>query len=300
MELLSRFAAHPTLFAIIVALFSLLIGSFLNVVIHRLPIMMNREWRRQAMEILQIEPSDTHPLPTAKYNLATPRSACPECRAPITALQNVPVVSYLLLRGKCAGCGTRISVRYPIIELATALLSVIVAVKFGITWYTLAALGMTWSLIAASVIDFDHQLLPDQITLPLVWAGLLLSLYATPESPFAPDIHSSIIGGVAGYLSLWSVYWLFKLLTGKEGMGYGDFKLLAAFGTWLGWQPLLLIVLLSAFAGAVIGVGLIVFRGRDRNIPIPYGPYLAIAGWIAMLWGHQLIDSYLAVSGIHQ
>jgi leader peptidase (prepilin peptidase)/N-methyltransferase len=168
------------------------------------------------------------------------------------------------------------------------------------TWYTAAALLMTWCLIAASVIDFDHQLLPDQITLPLVWAGLLLSLFATPESPFAPDMRSSIIGGIAGYLSLWSVYWVFKLLTGKEGMGYGDFKLLAAFGTWLGWQPLLLIVLLSAFAGAVIGVGLIVLRGRDRNIPIPYGPYLAIAGWIAMLWGDQLIGSYLTMSGIQR
>jgi leader peptidase (prepilin peptidase)/N-methyltransferase len=300
MEPLNLLATHPTLFAIVVALFSLLIGSFLNVVIHRLPIMMDREWRKQAMEILQIEPSDTYPLPTTQYNLATPRSACPECRAPITALQNVPVVSYLLLRGKCAGCGTRISVRYPIIELATALLSVAVAIKFGVTWYTLAILGMTWSLIAASVIDFDHQLLPDQITLPLVWAGLLLSLFATPGSPLAPDMHSSIVGGIAGYLSLWSVYWLFKLLTGKEGMGYGDFKLLAAFGTWLGWQPLLLIVLLSAFAGAVIGVGLIVLRGRDRNIPIPYGPYLAIAGWIAMLWGDQLIGSYLTMSGIQR
>jgi leader peptidase (prepilin peptidase) / N-methyltransferase len=298
MEQLDLLAAHPTLFAILVALFSLLIGSFLNVVIHRLPIMMERDWRKQAMEILQIEPSEKYPLPTNNYTLATPRSCCPKCNAPITALQNIPVISYLFLRGKCAGCGTKISARYPIIELATAVLSVVVAAKFGFTWYTAAALAMTWCLIAASVIDFDHQLLPDQITLPLVWAGLLLSLFATPDSPFAPDVRSSIIGGVAGYLSLWSVYWLFKLLTGKEGMGYGDFKLLAAFGTWLGWQPILLIVLLSAFAGAVIGVGLIVFRGRDRNIPIPYGPYLAIAGWIAMLWGHQLIGSYLAMSGI--
>jgi leader peptidase (prepilin peptidase)/N-methyltransferase len=298
MELLKLLAEYPAMFVALVALFSLLIGSFLNVVIHRLPIMMDREWRKQAMEILAIEPSETQPLPTPQYNLATPRSACPVCHAPITALQNVPVISYLFLRGKCAGCGTRISARYPLIELATAVLSVVVAVKLGVNWHTLAALVMTWCLIAASLIDFDHQLLPDQITLPLVWAGLLLSLFATAGSPFAPDTRSSIIGGVAGYLSLWSVYWVFKLVTGKEGMGYGDFKLLAAFGTWLGWEPLLLIVLLSAFAGSVIGVGLIVFRGRDRNIPIPYGPYLAIAGWIAMLWGHQLIDSYLIMSGL--
>jgi leader peptidase (prepilin peptidase)/N-methyltransferase len=277
----------------------LLIGSFLNVVIHRLPIMMEREWRKQATEILAPEDSREVASKTEPaFNLMVPRSCCPKCKAPITAWQNIPVISYLFLRGKCAGCGLKISLRYPIIESATALLSVAVAVKFGFTWYTAAALAMTWCLIALAVIDFDHQLLPDQITLPLVWVGLLLSLWATPDSPLAPDMRSSIIGGLAGYLSLWSVYWLFKLLTGKEGMGYGDFKLLAAFGTWFGWQPLLLIVLLSAFAGAVIGVGLIVFRGRDRNIPIPYGPYLAIAGWIAMLWGDQLIASYLAMSGV--
>jgi leader peptidase (prepilin peptidase)/N-methyltransferase len=262
--------------------------------------MMEREWRKQAAEMLAAENTQPQAEGNAEpvYNLVVPRSCCPKCQAPITALQNIPVISYLFLRGKCAGCGTRISMRYPIIELATALLSAAVAVKFGFTWYTVAAVAMTWCLIALSVIDFDHQLLPDQITLPLVWIGLLLSLWASPDSPLAPDMRSSIIGGAAGYLSLWSVYWLFKLLTGKEGMGYGDFKLLAAFGAWLGWQPLLLIVLLSAFAGAVIGVGLIVFRGRDRNIPIPYGPYLAIAGWIAMLWGDQLINVYLAVSGL--
>jgi leader peptidase (prepilin peptidase)/N-methyltransferase len=182
------------------------------------------------------------------------------------------------------------------VEFGTAALSAFVAYRFGATWYTAAALVLTWCLIALSLIDFDTQYLPDQITLPLVWLGLILSLFATPDSPFAPDTRSSILGGAAGYLSLWSVYWLFKLLTGKEGMGYGDFKLLAAFGTWLGWQPLLLIVLLSAFAGAVIGVGLIVFRGRDRSIPIPYGPYLAIAGWIAMIWGDGMIDRYLQLA----
>jgi len=299
MELLHLLAAHQTLFVIVVATFSLLIGSFLNVVIHRLPIMMDREWRTQATEILHgSEPGATSPQPPARFDLIVPRSCCPKCNAPITALQNIPVFSYLFLRGKCAKCATPISIRYPVIELATAILSAAVALKFGFAWYTAAALVMTWCLIALSVIDFDHQLLPDQITLPLVWIGLLLSLFAAPDTPLAPDMRSSIIGGVAGYLSLWSVYWLFKLVTGKEGMGYGDFKLLAAFGTWFGWQPLLLIILLSAFAGAVVGIGLIVLRGRDRNIPIPYGPYLAIAGWIAMLWGDELIGSYLTMSGL--
>jgi leader peptidase (prepilin peptidase) / N-methyltransferase len=299
MELLNLFAEYPVLFALSVGILSLLVGSFLNVVIHRLPIMMDREWRIQATQLLNPQSeTQTASAESPAYNLVVPRSACPHCNAQITALQNIPVISYLFLRGKCAKCGAKISARYPIVELGTAVLSVIVAVKFGVTWYTGAALVMTWSLVALSLIDFDHQLLPDQITLPLVWAGLLLSLFATPDSPFAPDMRSSIVGGAAGYLSLWSVYWLFKLLTGKEGMGYGDFKLLAAFGTWLGWQPLLLIVLLSAFAGAVIGVGLILFRGRDKNIPIPYGPYLAIAGWIAMLWGDQIIGSYLTAAGI--
>jgi leader peptidase (prepilin peptidase)/N-methyltransferase len=302
MELIDLLAAHPGLFVTVVGLVSLLVGSFLNVVIHRLPLMMEREWRKQATELLNPEGSSAAVASKTEpaFNLMVPRSCCPKCKAPITAWQNIPVISYLLLRGRCAGCGVKISLRYPIIESASALLSMVVAVKFGFAWYTAAALAMTWCLIVLSVIDFDHQLLPDQITLPLVWIGLLLSLWATPDSPLAHDMRSSIIGGVAGYLCLWSVYWLFKLLTGKEGMGYGDFKLLAAFGTWLGWQPLLLIVLLSAFAGAVIGVGLIVFRGRDRNIPIPYGPYLAIAGWIAMLWGDQILASYFAMSGIPQ
>jgi leader peptidase (prepilin peptidase) / N-methyltransferase len=298
MTFLDLLAEQPTLFVALVFLFSLLVGSFLNVVIHRLPIMMEREWRAQAHEFLN--PADANAPTTAaeKYNLIAPRSACPHCKAQITAAQNIPVVSYLLLRGKCAKCGAKISPRYPVVELATAVLSAVIAAKYGVTWWTLAALAMTWSLIALSVIDFDHHLLPDQITLPLVWLGLIISLFATPGTPFAPDPRSSIIGGVAGYLSLWSVYWIFKLVTGKEGMGYGDFKLLAAFGTWFGWKPLLLIILLSAFAGAVIGIGLIVFRGRDRNIPIPYGPYLAIAGWIAMLWGDTIIHSYLATTGI--
>lgn len=300
MEFLKVVAEQPAVFVALVAVFSLLIGSFLNVVIYRLPIMMEREWRAQATELLGpgAEPPTTGPQPPTHFNLIVPRSACPQCQAPIQAWHNVPLVSYALLGGKCAHCHTPISARYPAVEALTALLSIAVAVKFGVTWWTLAGLAMTWCLIALSFIDFDHHLLPDQLTLPLVWAGLLLSLYATPNSPFAPDMRSSIVGGAAGYLSLWSVYWIFKLLTGKEGMGYGDFKLLAAFGTWLGWQKLLPIVLLSAFAGAVVGVALIVFRGRDRNIPIPYGPYLATAGWITMLWGDQLISTYFSLGGM--
>jgi leader peptidase (prepilin peptidase)/N-methyltransferase len=217
----------------------------------------------------------------------------------ITASQNIPVISYLFLRGKCANCSVKISPRYPIVELATAILSAFVAARFGFHWYTGAALLLTWYLVALSVIDFDTQLLPDNMTLPLVWMGLLLSIAGTDASiGLPPTMKDSIIGAVAGYLSLWSVYWLFKLITGKEGMGYGDFKLFAALGAWMGWVMLPLIILLSAFTGAVVGIALIVARGRDRNIPIPFGPYLAAAGWIALMWGDQLVGAYLRVSGI--
>jgi leader peptidase (prepilin peptidase) / N-methyltransferase len=301
----------PALWISLVFLFSLLIGSFLNVVIHRIPIMLDRDWRKQSWEILGQPPIGTPsenyqppfhenapaPSPAERYNLIVPRSACPKCGALITAGQNIPVFSYLFLRGKCASCGAKISPRYPVIELGTAILSALVAWKFGVTWYTGAALLLTWILIALSAIDIDHQLLPDNLTLPLLWLGLLLSL--TPQLPeigLPVDPRSSIIGAVAGYLSLWSIYHLFKLLTGKEGMGYGDFKLFAALGAWLGWQMLLLILLLSAFTGAIVGIALIALRGRDRNIPIPFGPYLAAAGWIALMWGDQLISSYLRAS----
>jgi len=311
----------------VVFIFSLLIGSFLNVVIHRVPIMLDREWRAQAKEILGggvsvgvgLKPdlqadlqanlqADSHsgppasgpqpPAPSA-YNLVVPRSACPHCGALIKAWQNVPVISYLFLKGKCANCGAKISARYPVVELSTGVLSALVAWKFGFGWYTGAALVLTWMLIALSVIDFDTQLLPDNMTLPLVWLGLLLSLAATvPEIGLPVDTRTSIIGAVAGYMSLWGVFHLFKLLTGKEGMGYGDFKLFAALGAWLGWQMLPLIILLSAFTGAVVGIGLIVVRGRDRNIPIPFGPYLAAAGWIALMWGDELVGSYMEMSGM--
>jgi leader peptidase (prepilin peptidase)/N-methyltransferase len=323
MMLSELLASSPAFFLSSVFLFSLLIGSFLNVVIHRLPIMMDREWRQQSAEMLtapslisasgdssaaqaqvpiDLRPppqSPSQPHPPVTYNLITPRSACPHCQAPIKAWQNVPLVSYLLLKGKCAVCKHPISPRYPAIELATAVLSVIVAWQFGFGWQALAALVFTWVLIALSVIDFDHQILPDQMTLSLMWIGLLLSVAAPQQGqsfPVSPA--SAIIGAVAGYLTLWTVYQLFKLVTGKEGMGYGDFKLLAAFGAWFGWQILPLIILLSAFSGACIGLLLIVLRGHDRNIPIPFGPYLATAGWIALIWGPQLVGSYLHITGL--
>jgi leader peptidase (prepilin peptidase) / N-methyltransferase len=286
----------------------LFVGSFLNVVIHRLPIMLEREWKEQANQILSEQSTESASgahggahgsTSDDPYNLLLPRSACPKCGTLIKAWQNIPVVSYLLLKGKCASCGVKISARYPVIELITAILSALVAWKFGFTWYTGAALALTWALVALSAIDIDHQLLPDNITLPLVWVGLLLSLAPTiPAIGLPVDARSSIIGAVAGYLSLWSVYQLFKLVTGKEGMGYGDFKLFAALGAWLGWQMLPLIILLSAFTGAVVGIAMIALRGRDRNIPIPFGPYLAAAGWIALMWGDELVGSYLRMSGI--
>lgn len=305
-------SATPALWIGVVFIFSLLIGSFLNVVIHRVPVMLQREWRSQAEQILSELPAEgaqsaaSIPKPTqtpapqpAPYNLVVPRSACPKCGSMITAAQNIPVVSYLLLKGKCAKCGVGISIRYPVVELLTALLSAVVAWKFGFTWYTGAALILTWTLIALSGIDIDLQILPDNMTLPLVWLGLLITLAGTaPEAGLPPDMRSSIIGAVAGYLSLWSVYHAFKLLTGKEGMGYGDFKLLAALGAWLGWQMLLPVILLSALAGSVIGIGNILIRGRDRDLPIPFGPYLAIAGWIALIWGEDLVGSYMRFSGM--
>jgi leader peptidase (prepilin peptidase)/N-methyltransferase len=264
--------------------------------------MMDREWRQAVAEQ---GPETQRPSGAAeadkfpRYNLAVPRSACPKCGTMITSAQNVPIVSYLLLRGRCAKCGVGIPMRYPLVELLTALLSAAVAWKFGFTWYTAAALVLTWTLVALSCIDIDLQLLPDNLTLPLLWLGLLLTLFGTHDGiGLPPDPRSAIIGAAAGYLSLWSVYKLFKLLTGKEGMGYGDFKLLAALGAWLGWQMLLLIVMLSALAGSVVGIANIAIRGRDRHLPIPFGPYLAVAGWIALMWGDELIGAYLRVSGL--
>ena len=288
------FAQAPLLFIVAAFIFALLVGSFLNVVIYRLPIMMEREWREQCSELTDTPASD---LPEGRFDLVAPRSRCPSCGQQITAMQNIPVLSYLLLGGKCAGCGTKIAMRYPIIELLTAFLTGVVAWRFGFGWEAAAAIGLTWALIAISVIDFDHQIIPDSISLPLIWAGLALSLYNLLEGAdtLFIDPGSAIVGALAGYLSLWSIYHLFRLLTGKEGMGYGDFKLLSALGAWLGWQGLMLplIIMMSAVVGAITGILLIVFKRHERSIPIPFGPYLAAAGWIAMLWGQDIVNWYL-------
>jgi leader peptidase (prepilin peptidase)/N-methyltransferase len=309
-------AASPALLVALVFLLGLLVGSFLNVVIYRLPIMLQRQWSAQAREILAEEPgskqagnvaaaalakaSEPEPANLAPFNLVVPRSRCPACGAAIKAHQNIPVLSWLLLGGKCAACKAPISLRYPLVELATGVLSAVVAWQYGWHWQTLAALVFTWALVALTMIDADTQLLPDVITLPLLWLGLLLSLAwhagLQPSTPVDPA--SAIIGAAAGYLFLWSIYWLFKLLTGKEGMGYGDFKLFAAFGAWLGWQMLPLILLLSAVAGAAIGIALIALRGRDRNQALPFGPYLAVAGWVALIWGDRIVGGYLRLSGL--
>ena len=271
--------------AAIAGLLGLCVGSFLNVVIHRLPKMMEQEWQAQCAE-LRGEPAST----AANLSLAKPRSRCPDCGHQITSMENIPVLSYLLLKGKCAGCGTSISARYPIIEVFTAVLSAYAAWHFGPTLQTVGALLLLWFLIALAAIDFDTQLLPDAITLPLLWLGLVFNLMDTYV-----DLPAAVVGAMAGYLALWTVFWLFKLATGKEGMGYGDFKLLAALGAWLGWQMLPTIILLSSVVGAVVGITLIVVARRGRNIPIPFGPYLAAAGGIALFWGPQLTRNYLGL-----
>lgn len=289
-QFIEIFAEMPFFFLGVIGVLGLMVGSFLNVVIHRLPIMMQRAWHKDCLEYLQLPPETTS---NEVYNLVLPNSACPACHTPIKFYQNIPVFSYIFLKGKCGHCNNPISLRYPIIEIVTALCSVVIAWRFGFTAQTGFALLLTWALIALSCIDFDHHLLPDSITLPMLWLGLLLSLFT-----LFTDSHASIIGAVCGYLVLWCVFHLFKLLTGKEGMGYGDFKLLALFGAWLGWQYLPLIILLSSLVGAVVGITLIVFSGRDRNKPIPFGPYLAAAGWIALIWGEHINQAYLKLSGI--
>ncbi len=260
-----------------------MVGSFLNVVIHRLPKMLELGWQHQCAELRGEEPTL---LPT--YNLIVPRSACPHCHHAISAWENIPVISYLLLRGKCRGCGAAISLRYPAIEAISGILCGFAAWHFGFGLATAAVLFLIWALLALTAIDFDTQLLPDDITLPLLWAGLLLNLFDV-----FTNLQSAVLGAVFGYLSLWGVYWLFKIVTGKEGMGYGDFKLLAALGAWLGWQMLPLIILSSSLVGAVVGITLMVVAKHGRNIPIPFGPYLAGGGLIALFWGPTLTQSYL-------
>lgn len=276
--------SQPALFTGLVFLFSLLIGSFLNVVIHRLPRMMEAEWQAQCAE-LRGEPLADAP----HYNLWLPRSACPKCGHQITALENVPLLSWLWLRGRCSSCGAPISVRYPLVELLTALLSAAAAWKWGVSVQTLGALFLVWTLIALAFIDLDTTLLPDSLTLLLLWMGLLFNL----DGHFA-SLPDAVIGAMAGYGVLWSVYWLFKLATGKDGMGFGDFKLLAAIGAWLGWQMLPVTLLLSSVVGAAIGVAIIVLVKHDRHVPIPFGPYLAGGGLVALFFGADLTQAYLA------
>ena len=280
-ELLTR----PLPFVALCALLGLAVGSFLNVVIHRLPKMLERQWERECAEL-----RDETPLEAPRYNLVVPASACPACNRRIRALENIPLLSYLVLRGKCSGCGAPISLRYPAVELLSGVLCAYIGWRFGPTWTAAAAMAFVWAMIALAFIDLDTFFLPDNVTLPLVWAGLLAQLlHLIPEVSLA----EGVIGAVAGYLALWSVFWLFKLATGKEGMGYGDFKLLAAIGAWLGWKALPLVILLSSLVGAVVGIGLIVLRRRGRDMPIPFGPYLVVAGLIALFWGRAITERYL-------
>lgn len=288
MPLIEFLASSSLAFVFCVLILGLLVGSFLNVVVYRLPVMMKRDWRNQAREILEL-PAE----PKGKtFNLVLPNSSCPHCQHEIKAWENIPVVSYLALGGKCSSCKTPISKRYPLVELACGLVSAYIAYHFGFNWQASTMLLLTWGLLAMSLIDVDHQLLPDDLVLPLLWVGLIVNQFGLFASP-----QDALIGAIAGYLSLWSVYWLFKLITGKEGMGYGDFKLLAMLGAWGGWQVLPLTILLSSLVGAVLGVITLRLRNAETSTPIPFGPYLAIAGWIALLWGDQITGTYLQFAG---
>jgi len=291
--MLDLFTQSGPAFIAIVFAFALVIGSFLNVVIHRLPIMMEREWREQCQELCETPPETE--LPEGRFDLIVPRSRCPSCGQVIKAWQNIPVISYLFLGGHCANCKESISARYPLVELLTALLAALCAWRFGIGWEAGMAIVMTLTLVPISMIDADTQLIPDSIVLPLMWIGLLMSLFhpVTGSETLFIAPRDAIVGAIAGYLSLWSVYQLFKLVTGKEGMGYGDFKLLAALGAWLGWQQLPTIILMSALVGAIVGIGMMVFRNHERSVPIPFGPYLAGAGWITMVLGDAITNTYL-------
>ena len=293
MSLIQALQSQAALLAAVCGLVGLLVGSFLNVVVHRLPKMLERSWDGQAADLL-----DERKLPDAakqlraahgdRYNLVVPASTCPHCGHKIKAYENIPIASYLFLRGRCSSCKAPISMRYPIVEAISGVMAAYIGWRFGFTLVMVGALIFAWSLIALTAIDIDTQLLPDDITLPLLWLGLLVNL----NTGFTP-LSSAVVGAVAGYLSLWSVYWLFKLITGKEGMGYGDFKLLAALGAWLGWKMLPIVILLSSLVGAIVGITLIVFTRHGRSTPIPFGPYLAAAGLIALFWGETINRTYL-------
>lgn len=282
--LLAYFESHFTFYIVTIAIYGLVIGSFLNVVIYRLPVMLDRQWQENARLTLDLETDQN----SESISLTTPRSRCPHCSHPITAWENIPVISYLMLRGKCSACNASISIRYPLVELLTAVLSASIAWSFGVTATALAGLVFIWALIPLALIDYDHQILPDAITLPFLWLGLLVNSFG-----IFTDLHSAVIGALAGYLSLWLVYQAFKLVTKKEGMGFGDFKLFAMLGAWLGWQLLPLAILLAAFSGAIIGGIYLSLSKHGRDHPIPFGPFLCVAGWVALIWGHDLVQAYL-------
>ncbi len=288
MSIIDFLASHVLAFILCALLIGLLVGSFLNVLIYRLPKMMQLDWREQAREILEL-PAEPQ---ASTFNLVLPNSSCPHCAHEIKPWENIPIISYLFLRGKCSSCKASISLRYPMVELTCGMLSAYIAWHFGFTWQAGGILVLTWGLLAMSLIDVDHQLLPDSLVLPLLWLGLIANSFG-----LFTNLENALWGAIAGYLSLWSVYWLFKLVTGKEGMGYGDFKLLAMLGAWGGWQVLPLTILLSSLVGAVLGVIMLRLRNAETSTPIPFGPYLAIAGWIALLWGEQITSSYLQIAG---
>ncbi len=288
MDILNFWTNNLAVFAVCVGFVGLLIGSFLNVVIYRLPKMLMRDWRMQAREVLDLpELADAEP-----FNLILPNSSCPHCGHEIKPWENIPLVSWLLLRGKCSGCKEAISIRYPLVELACGLFSAVIAWQFGVSWEALAMLVLTWGLLSMSLIDADHQILPDVLVLPLLWLGLILNSFG-----FFTSLSDALWGAVIGYMSLWSIFWLFKLITGKEGMGYGDFKLLALIGAWGGWQVLPLTILLSSVLGAMIGIIILRLQRNGYNKPIPFGPYLAAAGWLALIWGEQITSRYLHIAG---
>lgn len=293
MAIASFFATYPIALLVFALVLGLIIGSFLNVVIDRLPVMMQRDWTEQCYEFLEIKDDKAKKNDTdrfANFNLSQPGSHCPNCKHEITAIENIPVLSYLIQAGKCKNCKAPISKRYPIIESACGIFTLLIAYQFGFTWLALASLVLTWSLLVLTMIDYDHQLLPDDITIPILWLGLIINYFG-----LITTLEEAFLGAIAGYMILWLVYWLFKLLTGKEGMGHGDFKLLAALGAWMGWQALPQIILLSSLIGALIGIGLIIIKGRDKNIPIPFGPYLAGAGFVSLLWGDELNQLYSTI-----
>lgn len=287
MNLWTFLADQPGYFLASAAVLGLLVGSFLNVLVHRLPVMLERQWQNEAREVLGM-PVEAH----ERFDLCLPASHCPGCGHRIRAWENIPVVSYLALRGRCSACKARISLRYPLVELACAGLSLVVAWHFGVSVQALFAMVLTWCLLALSLIDAEHQLLPDVLVLPTLWLGLVVNAFGV----FVP-LADALWGAVVGYLSLWSVYWLFRLVTGKEGLGYGDFKLLALLGAWGGWQVLPLTLLLSSVVGAVIGLCLLRLRKASLGTTMPFGPYLAIAGWIAWLWGDEIYASYMQLLG---